>query len=404
MTKPENLSQIPLPSGFRWAAAAAAIKKKDRLDLAMAAAEPAAVAAATFTRNLFCAAPVSCCRDLIQRTPGKIGGIVVNSGCANAATGPIGLDNAQKMAETAAKTAASASAPFLVCSTGTIGVQLPMDRIETGIAAAGSALDSSPERFLDFANAILTTDTRNKIAWARFSVASREVTILGCAKGAGMICPDMATLLAFVFTDVHATPQQLQECFSAAADRSLNCLTVDGDTSTNDSAILLASGCSGADLARPEVRSMFQEKLLEVLQDLARQLARDGEGATKLVEVRVSGAADFQQARKIGLGIANSNLVKTAIYGRDANWGRIVCAIGNSEASVNPDHVSVRLGPLLLFDQGRPLEFSEEEALQVLSGETVRIDASVGSGSGCATVWTCDLTEKYIEINGSYRT
>lgn len=395
---------LELPLGFRWAAASGAIKKTGRLDVGMMVADHPCSTAAVFTRNAFCAAPVVVSRAVLQQTGGMASGVAVNSGCANAATGEEGMRNAQEMAGAAAR-ACGVTGEFLVCSTGTIGVQLPMERLLPALGEAGTKLSAANGGFSDFAHSILTTDTRKKVASARFSVGGKTARIVACAKGSGMIYPRMATLLCFVATDVAADPIVLKECFSDAVERSLNCITVDADTSTNDTAIVMASGLSGLYVARGSDEEMqFEDHLLEVLQSIAKQLARDGEGATKLIEVAVTGCPSFKHARTVALAIANSNLVKTAIYGRDANWGRIVCAIGNADPSVDPQKVTVRLGPLTLFELGAPLPLDEDAALRVLSEDTVRIEADLGNGMEEATAWTCDLTEKYIEINGSYRT
>jgi len=391
-----------LPEGFRWSGAAAAIKKPGKLDVGLLVADKPCPAAGVFTRNAFAAAPVTFCRDMLLRSNGISAGVVVNSGCANAATGPEGEMDARTMAAAAAQTP---DQPLLVCSTGTIGVRLPMDRIRQGIAEARASLAHSRDGFINFARAIMTTDTREKIAWRPISDGGNSARILACAKGSGMIYPRMATMLAFVTTDALIAPQDLDAVFRRAVDHSLNCLTIDGDTSTNDTALIFASGASGM-LIRPgtPAHEAFEQALTAVLQSLARQLARDGEGATKLVEVAVNGAADFASARLMALEIANSNLVKTAIYGRDANWGRICCAVGNAPVAVDPSQVVVRLGHLILFREGAPCFLDEQAALEVLSQEVVRIEVTVGRGAGRATVWTCDLTEKYIEINGAYRT
>ncbi|MBX7244202.1 MAG: bifunctional glutamate N-acetyltransferase/amino-acid acetyltransferase ArgJ [Candidatus Sumerlaeaceae bacterium] len=393
-----------VPAGFRWAAASGSIKKPGRLDVGLFTADTTATAAATFTQNDFRAAPVLVSQQTLQETGSRISGVVVNSGCANAATGAEGSANASSMAATA-QNASGREAPLLVCSTGTIGVQLPMDRVTPAIADAAAKLSGSREAFNEFAQSILTTDTCEKIAWASFVADGKTVRILGCAKGSGMMYPRMATLLAFVATDADIAPDLLRKSFSNAVELSLNCMTIDGDTSTNDTAIILASGKSGANVtAGSDTLRLFDQKLLEVMQSLARQLARDGEGATKLIEINVQGAADFTAARHIGREIANSNLVKTAIYGRDANWGRICCAIGNAGAGVDTAKVQIKLGDIVLFKENAPLPLDEEAALKVLSEEFIPIEARVGSGPGSATVWTCDLTDKYIEINGSYRT
>jgi glutamate N-acetyltransferase/amino-acid N-acetyltransferase len=392
-----------VPAGFRWAAVDASIKYKNRNDVGICAAENSnCAAAAVFTQNTFAAAPVFVSREILQQAAGHIGGVVVNAGCANAATGEEGLHNARRMAELAES--ACGSGAFLVCSTGTIGVQLPMPRVEAAIQQAATAAQPGSAAFAEFARCILTTDTREKIASARLDLGGDQVTILACAKGSGMMQPKMATMLAYVFTDAVAEPGALQQMLSATVEHSLNCMTIDGDTSTNDTTIVMASGASGVDVSAGEARAQFESALLQVLQSIARQLARDGEGASKLIEVQVNGTADFLSARHAALVVANSPLVKTAIYGRDANWGRIAMAIGNAGLHFRVQDVSIRMGALELFNRGTPMPLDEAAALKILEEEFIRIEIELGSGPGIATVWTCDLTEKYIEINGSYRT
>lgn len=409
LPRPHQATAADLPQGFRWSAAAAEIRYTGRNDLTLLVADQPAAAAAVFTRNTFAAPPVHLSRQILRACGGRLRGVITNSGCANAATGEQGLANARAMAEGAARAAGlppeAPGSAFLVCSTGTIGVQLPMEKIEAALPGAVAALANTPEAFHAFARGILTTDLVEKTAAASFTVDGKAVRIVGCAKGSGMIHPQMATMLAYVATDADVEPDHLQKLFSEAIERSINCVTVDGDTSTNDTAILLASGASGVPV-RPgtPVEEQFQAALLSVLRSLARQLARDGEGATRLIEIEVSGAPDFFAARRVGLMIGNSPLVKTAVYGRDANWGRIAMAAGNSGVAFDPSRVTIRLGPLTLFADGAPLPLDEEAALAVLSQETVRIKVDLAAGPASATVWTCDLTEKYIEINGSYRT
>jgi glutamate N-acetyltransferase/amino-acid N-acetyltransferase len=404
---PTPQTSFLLPKGFRWAGVPAGIKYTNRRDLGLFATEGGACsAAAVFTQSAFAAAPVIVSRELLRASRGRVQGGVVNSGNANAATGEEGIRNARRMQTLVARAfQMEDSTPFFVCSTGTIGVQLPMTAVEAAIAKAATNASATATAFMDFATSILTTDTRHKIASASFESDGRQARILACAKGSGMMQPKMATMLAFAFTDAQIAPGTLQECLSHAVERSLNCVTIDGDTSTNDTAILMASGTSGVSVAEEgDDRRAFEDALLEVLQSISKQLARDGEGATKLIEIEVRGATDFISARECALAVANSPLVKTAIYGRDANWGRIAMALGHAGVNFRVDDVSIRLGDLELFRKGAPLELDEDAALEILSQEFVRIEVEIGSGEGSATVWTCDLTEKYIEINGSYRT
>lgn len=404
MSISESVKKLHIPKGFRWGTAAAKIKRAGRDDIAILYADEPVSTAAVFTQNRFCAAPVALCREVLEAGGGKTQGVIANSGNANAATGEPGLANARAMT-VAARAATNSQGRFLVCSTGTIGVQLPMERVAPGIEAAAAQCEATADAFEKFAKAILTTDTVEKMASAEFSLGNKSARIAGCAKGSGMMHPNMATLLAFIMTDVDISPALLDECLRGANEKSLNCITIDGDTSTNDTAILFASGKSGLSVIKgSESQRLFEEHLLAVMQSLAKQLARDGEGATKLIEIHVQRAASFEQARQAGLAIGNSNLVKTAIYGRDANWGRIVCALGYSGVPIDPDKVSVQLGDLMLYNEGAPLALDEDRALEILSQDVVIIEVALGLGDESATVWSCDLTEKYIEINGSYRT
>jgi glutamate N-acetyltransferase/amino-acid N-acetyltransferase len=395
------VEEFEVPKGFLFGASEGAIKKPGRLDVAVLFGEEGKSLSlgVVFTKNRFAAAPVQVCRELLAKTGGRVGGLVVNSGCANAVTGDRGLADARTMAGLL-----EGERSALVCSTGTIGVPLPMDRLVPAVARAKSAAGKSPSHFLNLADAILTTDTRRKVAYKKLRQGTR---ILGCAKGAGMIAPDMATLLCFVVTDANIDGTLLQELTSSAVSKTLNCLTVDGDTSTNDTCAVFASGAVGPELSAaaddPAVRE-FAEGLEEVLRHLTIQLAADGEGATTVVEVRVRGAVSEAEARRAAMEVANSPLVKTAVHGRDANWGRIAMALGNSGASFDPAEVSIRVGPLLLLKRGIPQPFDETEALNVLKTPYLMIDCEIGVGQGECVVWTCDFSKDYVEINGAYRT
>jgi len=395
---------IAFPAGFRFGVSEAGIKYRNRKDIGLVVSDTPASCAAVFTKNAFTAAPVVVSREKLHQAAGIISGVVVNSGCANAATGDEGMANAHKMASLAEETTA-AGGPFLVCSTGTIGVQLPIEKLESAIPAASKDLQSSPDAFISFSDAILTTDTVRKIASRTFEIHGKKVTIAGCAKGSGMMHPNMATMLAYVVTDAAVEPMFLQQIFSRLIDKTINCVTVDGDTSTNDTAIILANGTSGVHIAADtQELHPFETALEDVLTELSRKLARDGEGATHLVEITVAGAPTFAEARKAALSVGNSPLVKTAIYGKDANWGRIACALGYSGVEFDASKVDIRIGDLELMKEGAPIVFDENRAMEILSQEEIQIHVHLKAGSEIATVWTCDFTEKYIEINGSYRT
>jgi len=370
-----TIPQIAVPAGYQFGTAAAHIKYPGRKDVGFIVSNNPASCAAVFTQNRFCAAPVAFSRDMLHNSAGIISGIVVNSGCANAATGDQGMENAATMAHLASESIGHGGA-FLVCSTGTIGVQLPMEKISRGITEAADMRGEDAADFVAFADSIMTTDTVRKIASAQFEVGGKTVTIAGCAKGSGMIHPNMATLLAFVITDIAIDAHLLQQIFARVNDISLNCITVDGDTSTNDTAILLANGAADVQAtAGSEAMRAFESALTDVMIKLARQLACDGEGATHLVEITVSGAATFADARKAAMAVANSPLVKTAIYGKDANWGRIACALGYSGVDFDATKTDITLGDLVMMRNGTPQDFSEERALVILGEDEIKIHA-----------------------------
>ncbi|MDD4278229.1 MAG: bifunctional glutamate N-acetyltransferase/amino-acid acetyltransferase ArgJ [Candidatus Sumerlaeales bacterium] len=402
---PFTFEELTLPQGFSWGGAEAAVKHEGRLDVGLLYADAPCVAAATFTQNAFAAAPVLYSKDALMNANNTAQCIVVNSGCANAATGEQGFINAQKCAQIAGKSSNVNEEHVLVCSTGTIGVQLPMDRMEKGINAAALDLASDASHFERFVRSIMTTDTVPKAAGKTFNCGGEKVSIVGCCKGSGMIHPMMATMLGFVATDAIISSDFLQVVFRRCIERSFNCVTVDGDTSTNDTAIILASGKAGKAIAPNTVEALeFETALCEVMQSMARQMARDGEGASKLVEIVIKEAKSFEDSRLIGYQIANSPLVKTALFGNDANWGRIACAIGNAPVKVNTNTIGIFLGDIEMMCDGEPLPFDEDKALKILQQEEVKITVTLGLGKQEATVWTCDLTNKYIEINGCYRT
>lgn len=403
---------ITVVPGFQAAGVAAGIKPSGDRDLALIAAAVPCAAAAVFTQNRFAAAPVLYDRTVIRLNPAGIQAVVINSGCANACTGDQGLANARRMAELVEQALGLPPHSCLVMSTGVIGVPLPMEKVERGIREAAVAL--SPLGGQDAACAILTTDTRPKTAGVRVEIGGATVTIAGMCKGAGMIHPNLATMLALVCTDAAITPAALDAALRRAADVSFNAVTVDGDTSTNDTVAILANGLAGhepiEDTALPEF-AVFLEALTTVCVDLAQQIARDGEGATKFVTVTVSGAASNGDARRAAKAIANSPLVKTALYGGDANWGRILCAVGNSGAEVDPMKASLffaasgaGLGWLQVVAQGQPLSYSEAEAAARFAQPEIEILVDLGIGEGRAVVWTCDLSHGYVDINGHYRT
>jgi glutamate N-acetyltransferase/amino-acid N-acetyltransferase len=374
--------------GFKTSAVAAGIKPGGALDLALIWSETPAVAAAVFTQNTFMAAPLVVSRSHLRETDHRVRALLVNSGNANAATGEAGIQAAQQCAESLAKEIGCEPKEVLVSSTGVIGRALPVDRILASIPSLISGM--LPTNIELLARGIMTTDTVPKIAAAEAGGAQ----IAGVAKGAGMIHPDMATMLSFVMTDAVLRHADLDKALRYAVHRSFNSISVDGDTSTNDMVVVLANGASGV---RPRA-SEFQEKLLQVCTELAMAIVRDGEGASKFVELTVEGAPSDEAAHMIGRTIARSPLVKTAIYGADPNWGRIVGAIGNSKVPLNSDRVDIYIGGVPISDA------TLEDAREKLKAREVQIRVVLHSGLGTARVWTCDLTEKYIRINADYTT
>jgi glutamate N-acetyltransferase/amino-acid N-acetyltransferase len=374
--------------GFKMSAIAAGIKKAGALDLALIYSETPATAAAMFTQNTFIAAPLVVSKTHLKETGHRMRAIIVNSGNANAATGETGILAAKTTTEALASNIGCNANEVIVSSTGVIGRSLPVDKIRDAIPGLVSAL--LPTNLELFARGIMTTDTVPKIATAEVSGAH----IAGVAKGAGMIHPDMATMLSFIVTDAVVSHAELDEMLRYAVHRSFNSISVDGDTSTNDMVVVLANGASGV---RPDALR-FRDGLLDVCTQLAKAIVRDGEGATKFVEIQVEGAPTEEAAHTIGRTIARSPLVKTAIYGADPNWGRIVGAIGNSGIALQSERVEIYIGGVLISSANL------EEARQKLREKEILIRVVLDSGSAKARVWTCDLTEGYIRINADYTT
>ncbi len=391
-----------LPAGFRAAGVSCGIKKRGRKDIALLVSDVPCIAAGFFTQNKFAAAPVEICRNHLEKARPRA--IVVNSGCANACTGKKGIKDAREMAHLAAEAVGCRTTEVLVASTGVIGEYLPMDKIARGIKKAAMALKTPG--WDDAAEAIMTTDTVPKIASLDLEIPGGSITFLGIAKGSGMIHPQLATMLAFIVTDADISTGAFKRAARRAVAHSFNCVTVDGDTSTNDTVIFLANGMAKNKriTTRTKDYEIFKTALVECCQQLARAIARDGEGATKLVEVCVTGARSEKDAKKVANAVATSNLVKTAIFGRDANWGRIVCAIGNSGAAFDPQKVTVQIGSEVIFALGAPQLKSEKEVNRILVHPEIPIHINLNNGNKNATMWTCDLTYDYVEINANYRT
>jgi glutamate N-acetyltransferase/amino-acid N-acetyltransferase len=387
--------------GYRAAGIAAGIKATGALDLALVVSDTPAAAAAVFTINRAQAAPVVVSREHLAAAGSMARALVINSGCANACTGEAGIRDARDMAAETARLIGCPANQVLVASTGVIGVALPMEKVRSGIAAAFRRLNAAEGAAA--ARAIMTTDPFPKEAAARLTIAGREVTVGGMAKGSGMIEPMMATMLAFVTTDALIPPPLLARALRAAVDDTFNAITVDGECSTNDCVMLLANGASGAAIDEAGWEP-FVEALTGVCRELALGIVRGGEGATKLVTVNVTGAASIEEARKCAKAIANSPLVKTAIHGGDPNWGRLIAVAGRAGVEFALDRAAVRIGPTVLFEDGRPHDENAAAAAAYLQQNELTVGVHLGVGSASSTVWTCDLSAEYVRINADYRT
>lgn len=393
---------VTAAAGFLAGTAFAGIKKKDKRDVAIIHSTVPAAAAGVFTLNKVKAAPVLVTMERIAG--GRAQAVVVNSGNANACNGGQGMRDALAMTAEAAEALSIPEATILVASTGVIGGKMPMDKVLPGIRAAAGQVskDGGPLA----AEAIMTTDTFPKEAAVRLELGGKWVTVGGMAKGSGMIHPNMATMLCFITTDAAIAPACLKQALEYATDRSFNMVTVDGDTSTNDMAVIMANGMAGNREIEGEGQdyALFLDALTEVCTRLAVAIARDGEGATKLIEVEVLNAATEEDARLAARAVAGSTLFKAAVFGRDANWGRVICAAGYSGADFDPERVDIFLGDEQVAKDGGSLEFSEERALEILSGDTVKVTLDFKTGQFSATAWGCDLTYDYVKINADYRT
>jgi glutamate N-acetyltransferase / amino-acid N-acetyltransferase len=392
---------VTAPKGFRAAGVRAGIKQQG-LDMMVLASDMPASAAALFTTNAVKAAPVLLSQKRVAS--GLARAIVVNSGNANACTGEQGMNDADRMTELVASALGVAKDEVLVASTGVIGHHLPMEKVEAGIAEAVTEL--SPEAGNVAAEAIMTTDTRPKKVAVEVEIGGKPVRIGGMCKGVGMLAPNMATMLAFITTDASITPATLKDCLKRSSDLSFNCVTVDGDMSTNDSVFVLANGAAGnATISGPGPElDAFQAALDTVTVHLAREIARDGEGATKLVEIRVNGAVEQSDAKKMAMTIANSPLVKTAIYGEDPNWGRVLAAAGRSGVNMDPNKTDLYFGTVKIFEQGEPTPISAEDARRPMLADELIITVDLNLGESSAKVWTCDFSYDYVKINAEYHT
>jgi glutamate N-acetyltransferase/amino-acid N-acetyltransferase len=399
------ITRVP---SFRAVGVACGLKESGNPDLALVISEQPCVVAATFTTNDFKAAPVLYDMALLERTGNTLQGVVINAGNANAITGEQGLNDAEQMARLAEDACDLSPDSIFVMSTGVIGQKMDMPAIAKGIRMAAELIRTEAgQQGHAAAQAILTTDLVTKEAFVQTTIGGQTVSIGGMAKGSGMIHPNMATMLSVIATDAVIGPDELKAALQQAVAPTFNRVTVDGDTSTNDTVLIMASGQAGhAPIApRSSEFETFTAALLEICITLAKAIARDGEGATKLVEIRIYGAASEAEAEIAAKTVATSPLTKTAFFGNDPNWGRALAAIGRSGVNVNPGEVSLRLGEYQLVQDGEPLDFDAVAAHQWLKGAAeITLEASLGVGQAEATVWTCDLSYKYVEINAEYHT
>ncbi len=401
-------------TGFDAAGLAAGIKKNGAPDMALIASPTPCCAAAVFTQNAFPAAPVIYDRQLLAFNPTGVHAVLINAGCANACTGVEGEANARIMAEQTALALGANDHGVFVMSTGVIGVQLPMDKVLAGVPRLVDALD--PHGWEAAAKAIMTTDTRPKLFTRTVELAGGRARLTGIAKGAGMIHPNMATMLSVIATDAAITQPLLQQVLRIAVDRSFNRISVDGDTSTNDTVIVLANGLAGndeiANAEHPDYAN-FTAALTDLCVDLAQAVVRDGEGVTRFVSIRIEGAVSDDDAHAAANTVATSPLVKTAFFGGDANWGRILAAVGRAGVPVTPERAALfidggpdsqrRLGEIQLVAAGQPLPYNEAEAAAIFAQPEIDVLVTLGLGDGSAVVWTCDLSHDYVSINGDYR-
>ncbi len=405
MTSDASAGEWFLPAGFRASGVRAGIKPSGGMDLAVLIAEQNCSAAGTFTTNRIAAAPVHWDRGLVPSSIVRV--VVINAGNANAATGKLGMENVRKTAEVAAEKLGCRVDQILVASTGVIGHQLPMEKVESGVAAAIEAASADSLGFRDASLAILTTDTRPKVVSRRWEVgdSGTQVTLLGLAKGAAMIGPRMATMLGFLLTDARVAPEDLQRILGGAVEDSFNCVSVEGHTSTNDTVLILAGGDpSTPTLTGPDLVE-FAVMVREACVELARMIPEDGEGATHLITIDVLGAFDREEARTIARSVADSPLVKTAIHGADPNWGRIVSAAGYSGVPFDENELSLWLNGTPLYRDGAPLAFDAGQVSEGLrNNRDTAIRLVLKRGDGTIRFWTCDLTADYIRLNADYTT
>lgn len=393
---------VTFAKGFTAAGVKAGIKKSGNLDVAVIYTKTQAVVAGTFTQNKVAAAPVYVSKEVVAT--GTAHAIVANAGCANACTGQQGLDDAHKMAQIAADELGVNADDVIVGSTGVIGVNLPMDKLEAGIKDAVTNLSADGSD--NAGRAIITTDTHSKSVTCEFELSGKTVRMGAIAKGSGMIRPNMATMLCYITTDIAIDQALLQKAVSGCVEKSFNMISVDGDMSTNDMVIVLANGeANNAKITEENADyQIFFDKLMMLCTELAKQIAADGEGASKFLTINVKGAKSFADAKTVGMAIANSPLVKTAFFGEDPNWGRVICAVGYSGADMVPEKTVVKFGGITIFANGTGATYDEKALAHVMKEKDIVIDIELNMGQEDATVWSCDLSYEYVKINGEYHT
>jgi glutamate N-acetyltransferase / amino-acid N-acetyltransferase len=399
-----SFDNIGQPAGFSFSAACAGIKASGRPDLALVEACPGTTAAAVFTRNRVVAAPLEVGRTSLAASRGRIRAVIVNSGNANCATGGPGIRACQEVCRELARLLKFNPNEIFPSSTGIIGVPLPATKIVARLPDLVAAREATKQGIADFAHAIMTTDTWPKLAGATVYAGRTAVNLLGIAKGAGMIHPQLATMLVYLFTDAVAGPAELKRFLSDACEQTFNCISIDGDTSTNDTVLLLASGQSGVRLKEPSARQNFSEALLRVCQSLAEQIVSDGEGVKHVIRLSVEQARNRDEARRVAQTVAHSLLVKTAWAGADPNWGRILAAIGRSGIAVNPAKVTIKIGDQMVCRGGVGCAFDAKRAHQALAQPRCDIRIRLGRGRGSILFLTSDLTAEYVRINADYST
>jgi glutamate N-acetyltransferase / amino-acid N-acetyltransferase len=399
-----SLHKICLPAGFSFSAASAGIKASRRPDLTLVEACPGTTAAAVFTRNRVVAAPLEVGRAALRASRGRIRGLIVNSGNANCATGKAGIRACQQVCRELARLLKLHPNEIFPSSTGIIGVLLPVNKIAATLPNLVAAREATTQGIVAFAHAIMTTDTRPKLACTTFRFGRTTVNVLGIAKGAGMIHPQMATMLVYLFTDAVANPAELKRLLRDSCEQTFNCISIDGDTSTNDTVLLLASGRSGVGLTQPAAQKDFSKALLQVCQSLGEQIVFDGEGVKHVIRLSIEQARNRVEARQVAQTIAHSLLVKTAWAGADPNWGRILAAVGRSGIAIDPAGVSIRIGDQTVCRRGVACDFDKKRAHQALAQPSCEIRILLGRGRESLQFLTTDLTSEYVRINADYST